>query len=435
MRNEKWIVSGREHHGGTPMAKLSISHFSFLIPHFPVCPLLLSFIIYHLSFSPAGAQPLGRYRADFAVSKTDFADSIDIEWSGEQVYVPVVIDGQQYRFLLDTGAGQSVVFAGSPLANGPTRGGIIAHDATGRSDTVPLVELPPLTLGTLTLTGCQATVQRVGATGLDGILGFDLVNGGLSMQIDVPHLRLVLTDRPVTPGPADISLRYRLNYHVPYIDIVPFGRCRERVLFDTGSTQFFAMNIGRLDDVLESAEMSMKPNKMAGFIDEGRAWGSHVIGHYGAEHYGDVQFFCLEALQLGDYSFTDVHCCTTQGGSHLGAPLLRFGLVTFDARRHRLLFQPADGQQAPFRVGNCQLEIAFVADAEGRPQVGLVWPQGVSYRQGFRQGDIIEQIDQRPVRTLSQFVRWAFERGREYIFTVRSSDGQLRNIPWVRIPE
>ena len=35
-----------------------------------------------------------RYSADFAVSASNFADSIEIEWTNEQVYVHVDIEGQ-----------------------------------------------------------------------------------------------------------------------------------------------------------------------------------------------------------------------------------------------------------------------------------------------------------------------------------------------------
>ena len=84
-------------------------------------------------------------------------------------------------------------------------------------------------------------------------------------------------------------------------------------------------------------------------------------------------------------------------------------------------------------MANRQLEIAFGADSQGRPQVSLLWEQGEPWQQGFREGDVIEQIDHQPVATLSQFIGWPFLRGREYIFTVCSADGQRRELRWVRL--
>jgi predicted aspartyl protease len=409
---------------------------------------LLALIIYHMSFVTSMAQ-LGRYKVDFFVSESDFADSIVIEWTNGQVYVPVTIEGRTLRFLLDTGASQTVVFQGTSLANGPHVGGIISYDATGRTDTVPMVLLPPVQIGGLLLTGMRATVQpRYLPSTVDGILGFDLVNGGLSMKIDVPARQLILTDRKrhfETPTPLrerqwESKLTYHLNFHVPYIDIVPFGRHAERVLFDTGSRQFFSMNKSHFDDAFWRLTKRQAMRKIADSIVEGRAVGRHAIGHFGVEPLGEVIFLHLDDLQIGTSVFTDVHALTTQGGSHIGASLLQYGSVTFIPRKRQFIFQPAFSSLTSHLlpqivVANRQLEIAFVADALGRPEVGLVWEQGVPYRLGFRQGDIIEKIDHRPVQSMAQFLRWSFQRGREYVFTLCSSQGKRRDVSWVRLRE
>lgn len=390
----------------------------------------LSFLIFHLSFSSVAAQTLGRYRAEFSLTAIDFIDTLSIEWEREQVYVPITINGRSYRFLLDTGAGMSVVYSGTPLADSPHAGDIISHDATGRSDTVRMVTLPPMQLGSVAIYGCRAVVhQRAAAiSSFDGILGFDIVNGGLSMKIDVPRRQLIITDRKrlFDREPGAVSVRYRLNYHVPYIDIVPFDRYHELVLMDTGSRQFFSMNKGHFDEA--ELDMPLLTNCMV----EGRSRGRHAIGHHGIEPEGEVAFLQLNGLRLGRYAFSDVHALTTQGGSHLGAPLLAYGSVAFNPRSRRMIFVPASDEQ-PCIVGNEQLEIAFVADSLGRAQVGLLWERGVPYRQGFRQGDIIEQIDHRPVRGFAHFVNWGFEQDREYVFTVCSPQGQRRDVRWVRL--
>jgi len=380
---------------------------------------------------------LGRYRTDFHTTPTNFADTIGIEWSHGQVYVPLTIQENRYRFLLDTGASQAVVFSDSPLAQGPLKGSIISHDATGRTDTVDMVLLPPIWLGHTKLTGLHANVQKrhPGNQQIDGILGFDLVNGGLSMKIDVPQQQLVITDRrshfPITK--ADITCRYRLNYHVPYIDIFPFGKWKERVLFDTGSRQFFAMNKSHFDDAI-MREFDRPVHKQPRDITvEGRSMGRHAMGHYGVEPLGEVAFMQLDSLRLGGSTFCRLHTLTTQGRSHLGAMLLRYGSVTFLPHRRRMIFQPATDLPI-IPIDNRQLEIAFVADSQGRPQVGLVWERGAAYAAGLRQGDVIERIDHQPVSTLAQLAGWYFIRGREYIFTIRTPEDRQREIRWVRLP-
>ena len=374
---------------------------------------------------------LGRYDADIRALPQDFCDTISVEWERDQVYVPVTAGGRTYRFLFDTGASQAVVFGGTPLADAPRVSSLLSHDAAGNVDTVSVVELPPLQLGRTTLYACRATVQPhgIGARGIDGILGFDLVNSGLSLKLDIQSRQLIISDRECAFDQEKwgAMLRYRLSYHVPYIDIIPFGRQRERVLFDTGSRNFFSMNIDHFNEAEEQRHRFDRPYRV-----EGRALGQHAIGHGGTEPMGEVVFLRLDSLGLGDCSFSAVHAITTRGGSHLGARLLNYGSVAFCPMHKRMFFQPYEGMVS--HVNNRQLDIAFVANSMQRPQVGLVWPEGTPYQRGFRQGDVIEQIDGRPVRSFMQFVSWPFERGREYVFTVRSADGRRHDIKWVRVP-
>ena len=84
-------------------------------------------------------------------------------------------------------------------------------------------------------------------------------------------------------------------------------------------------------------------------------------------------------------------------------------------------------------VGNRQTDIAIIPE-RGMPVVGLVWEQGTPYELGFREGDVIVRIDDKEVRNFNQFVRWGFETGREYRFTVRDRRGFQREVNWVRRP-
>lgn len=375
----------------------------------------------------ADAQ-LARYSLDFTLSHKDFVDSIAIEWNRQQIYLPVEINGRQHRFLLDTGAGQSVIFSDTQPEGCRPAGQMIAYDANNQRDTVAVVKLPPLTLGHLTLTGLQATVQQRTANNqnIDGIIGFDIFCKGLLGKIDVAQRRLILTDRKkFFDREAGFDVRYRLNYHVPYIQVKPFERYKERVLFDTGSRCFYVMN-------KQSFDRGKKKNARTILTQiEGCSMGRHAMGHFGVEQRGEVVFLHLHQLYMGDFLFTDLHAITTQGGSHLGAAVLDYGSLIINPLKHRLRFLPYDGQ--PFaQISNPQLEIAFI-EKDGLPAVGLVWEGGTPYQQGFREGDVILQIDHRPVRSFQQFLRWAFEPGREYRFTLRDAAGVQREVHWVRV--
>jgi hypothetical protein len=373
---------------------------------------------------PLFGQPqLARYGLAFELSKHDFADTIAIDYDQERVFLPVVINGERKRFLLDTGSGQAVVYDDAPIEGCRPAGHIISHDATGRRDTVQMLTLPPINIGSLTLTGCQATLQHraVRRQNIDGIIGFDLVCKGPAMKIDVRNRQLVLTDRKKffdsEPG---FDTRYRLNYHVPYLDIYPFTGYKDRVLFDTGSRRLYAINRNRFDEA-ERYCLRQNPRQI-----EGRSTGHYAMGFHGTEALGEVVFLALDSLRWGKFSFCDLHTLTTQGGSHIGAKVLEYGAVVFNPRRKRVRFQPYDAATRAV-IANPQLEKAIV-NVGGRPVVGLVWERSEAYRAGLRQGDVIEQVDGQPLRSFSEYLLFRPLRGRLYTFTVVDRRGFRKQV-------
>ena len=371
---------------------------------------------------------LARYSHDFTLSTKDFADTITIEWERGQVLLPVEIGGRHYRFLFDTGAAQAVVYADSPIAGCRPAGFIRSQDATGATDTVQMVMLPPMTLGRLTFTGCQATIHRrpVRGRNIDGIIGFNIINRGLSAKIDVRNRQLILTDRKnFFKNEQGVSVRYRLKCHVPYLEVWPFGNFKEWTLFDTGSRSLYAMSRQSFDAC--SAKMGQQTDSLV----EGRSVGRHAIGHFGSESLSEVVFLHFHGLRVCNYTYSNFHTLTTQGESHLGAKLLDYGSMIINPRKKRVHFQSYN-QQTQVNVDNKQLDIAFVPE-NGMPSVGLVWEQGEPYRLGFRQGDVILKIDDNVVKDFSQFVSWPFIIGREYRFTVKDKRGFNREIRWVRL--
>lgn len=381
-----------------------------------------------LSWAQKSSLQLARYSLDFTLSESNFVDSVDIEWDHGQLYVPVVMNGTTYRFLFDTGAGQAVLYDDTPIPDCQTAGVIRSFDAVGRCDTVQMVMLPPLTMGNITFTGLKATVQHraVKRKGINGIVGFDIIAKGLNVKIDVREHMMILSDlKDFFKDEGGYEARYKLNYHVPYVELSPFGRFKEPTLFDTGSRRFYSINMKSFDRGMNGA------TDMMGVVVEDRTRGQHAIGHSGVESEGEVCFLTFDALRLGGYVFTDVKTLTTQGGSHLGAALLNYGSVVFNAKRKRMYFQPY-GEGNSCSVDNDRPDIAFV-DESGHASVGIIRQGSEPYKRGFRQGDLILQIDGRPVNSFASFISWGFLAGREYRFTVRNRLGQQKEVKWVRV--
>ena len=362
------------------------------------------------------------YKPRFTVSKSHFADTIPIEFEDDQIYIRAFTRDSEYRFCLDTGSSQGIVYADSPLPYTRKLGKIVSHDANGATSHIDVVEYPDFRIGGITIHGYAGSLidSHIPHDGYDAVLGFDLVNKGLSMKIDTEKGFLVLTDNSRHfDGEGGFALKYRLPRWVPLVRISPFDDCTDEARFDTGSRRLYVMS-GK-----SRREFSAEHEEFGTQI-EGLSFGSRSIGSFGAEQPDEVAFLRLDRLKWGEFTFSDYHTMTTQGTSRIGAELLRYGSVVFLPKRKAIVFQPYGGHNS-CSVGNKQMEIAFIPH-DGRATVGLIWEGSKQYKSGFRQGDAILSIDGRPIGSFGQFLSYPFINGRQHVFMVRGADGRLREV-------
>ena len=404
------------------------------------------------------AQQLHRYNPNFGLSAENFCDTISIDVEDDLILMPVRIDNKVYRFCLDTGSSQGMVYANSNIPDLVPLGNIISRDANNHVDTVQVIQLPPFTLPTnssqLTVSGYVASLMPRHSISdkYDAIIGFDLFNRGICAKIDKQRGLLILTDEKKlfrAEEKAGYTLRYKLKWFVPYLYVSPFVRHTDEALFDTGAPLFYTMSRESFDQHLASDLANLHKNLGAGIERqvEGRAEGHLTLGGFGLEKKDEVVFLHLDRLKWGDFAFTDLHTITTQGASKIGAKLLDFGTVIINPFRKHITFQPypnevpssgeegsgvvakpspsgelEGGSPSSIRVGNKQFSVAFVP-YKGQAVVGLIWEGSPPYKAGMRQGDVILQIDQRPINSFADFQRFGFIKGERHRFRLRDQQG------------
>lgn len=373
-----------------------------------------------------------RYNPHFGLSARNFCDTIAIELEDDLVLLPVTIGNRQYRFCLDTGSSQGMVYRNSEISGLTALGSIVSRDANNRVDTVQVVSLPSFVLGGsgsgLVVSGYVASLMPRPAVSekYDAVIGFDLFNRGLCGKIDTQKKVLILTDSKkffAEEERAGYGARYKLKWFVPYLYVSPFVRHTDEVLFDTGAAQLYTMNKQSFDEHAASDLANLSKNLGVGIERqvEGRAEGRLSIGGFGVERKDEVVFLRLDRLRWGDFSFTDVRAVTTQGASKVGAQLLNYGSLIVNPFRKRLTFQPYSGADS-VHVGNKQFSVAFVP-MRGRAAIGLIWEGSEQYQAGMRQGDIVLQIDQRPILTFADFKRFRFIKGEIHRFRLQDKAG------------
>ena len=429
-------------------------------------------LLLSLSWCSLHAQQLQRYNPHFHLSAKNFCDTIPIIIEDDLILLPVTIGDQQFRFLLDTGSSQGMVYANTDVYPLVTLGNIISRDANNHQDTVQVVQLPPFTLITLpssarpaatlssertlnstpiTISGYVASLMPRDAVSskYDAVIGFDLFNRGLCAKIDRQQSVLILSDNKKAfrnEEKLGHTLRYKLKWFVPYLYVSPFVRHTDEALFDTGSTALYTMSRQSFDEHV-AADLANLSKQLGADIErqvEGRAEGHLSIGGFGIEEKDEVVFLHLDRLKWADFSFTDLHAITTQGASKIGSQILSYGSILINPFRKRITFLPnpstavplptGEGQggasdEAPssVQVANRQLGVAFVPQ-QGRAAVGLIWDQSQPYQAGMRQGDIILQIDQRLILTFADFLRFRFVKGEPHTFRLLTADGTEKTV-------
>lgn len=365
-----------------------------------------------------------RYNLKFTFTEKNFVDTIPIEFDNDQLFIPVEVGGQRLRFKLDTGSAMACIYEDSPIRNLKEVGQIQSIDATGTKKSVKVVALPTIHMGrSLTIKGYTACVHRrmVRRNREDGIIGFDLFNKGLAAKIDTRRGVMIVTDlRLLLQEMTGEVLRYQLKRFTPFVKVCPIAGEEETVLFDTGCRELYAMNKQQFDTY------ERYHPEMSEYV-EGRGRGSIAIGHFGAEHSSEIVLLALPRLRLNRFELRDVHCQTFQGNSYLGASLLKYGVMVINPFRKQLIFQPYDTSDYCM-VSNPQLEIAIVPTRDNKPCVGIVWEKSEAYKQGFRSGDIIEQVDGVPVTDFHAFIRRNYIFDQIYTFTLRDAQGRPKEI-------
>lgn len=357
------------------------------------------------------AAQIQLYDTNFKLSRKNFVIKVPIEIVHNQVFLPLVINGQSYRFKLDTGASQGVIYDDLIFDGVKQLGYIKSEDATGRMREVRTVELPSFMIETLQIKGYKVQLmhRNVVRKGEDGIIGFALFNKGIAAIIDVRNSQMILTDRKkYFNNEEGESLNYHLKKHVPVIKISPFENAEEDVLFDSGSPLFYAINNQKYKE-LESQNPTITEQV------EGVSYGSQIRGHFGREPSGKITMLNLKRLKWGNYVFCDLRCSTITGGSHLGAKLLDYGKVIINPYKKKLIFQPYNGKDSCI-VENSQNVIEIV-ERNGKAMVGMIIEQSKAWDAGFRYGCIIEKVNGQPIN-FEQFFNFGWIKNQKYQFTI-----------------
>ena len=369
------------------------------------------FLLVHLFLLMTMAET---YRYDvrpILIMNRDFVDTIPLVVRNNRVYVEVTVGSHRSLFLLDTGSGLGMVSAGSDLEPIRELGTLpTSIDFNGMQRSERIVELPEMQIGKVRVKHYPIVHSRQQAA-WDNALGFALINKGLMAKIDVRNKQLILTDRKkFFDREKGFAVKYKLQQSVPYVALEPFEGVREWTLLDTGNPGLFFLSHSQLKEWFRTG----KP------IQEQVEWQTEGVtqrGVHGVDEAQPVAFLHLNRIRWGDYCLEDVRTLTKPGDSNVGAALLKYGALIINPFSKRVVFQPYSDEDYTV-IGNRHREVILVEAPDGRAQIGLIWRDSEAYKQGVRQGDILQKINGQEIGTYEAYRRYLFLRGQTYVYTL-----------------
>jgi len=280
--------------------------------------------------------------------------TVPFDAAGNEIVVPVLVNGQARRFLLDSGAGTTFLTGQAAQNIGLTMQGHIAALGYGKATSAGIatkarIEIP----GGVWMSGQSISVlsdPHLAKTlaahgGVDGGFGYDLLT---RFAVTIDYARKTLTFRaPETPSPLapnatvlPLSLANRVPTALARLD----GKSAGRFLIDTGDSGFLRV-YAAFAQVAGLASPSARAHSQYGEGIGGRVSETVSPGHALALGHETVRGVPVSASTEPGISRVSL----LAGG--IGNGILRQFLVTFDYPNERIVLAKASATTSPLPEG------------------------------------------------------------------------------------
>jgi len=373
---------------------------------------------------------------DFDFGNFEQAEDIPIRYFGSHLFVEVLVNGKTGNFLIDSGAGKSVLNEQFCDELGiETKGSIPVMGVEDASENISFVTCESLTIQTLTLSNqvligldLNKVLTHVYGFKMDGVLGFDFFSRFIT-KIDYAKATLSVYN------PAFFN--YEGSGGILPLEINNTVRTSAKVedqytgnwLIDTGAG---------------TTSFHYPYAKDNGF--HGRKGMFSLSGGVGGDYVSkEVRF---EKLEIGKFSVDKplIHFpekpskgafASKSKIGNIGNDILRHFVVFFDYNNNRMILEKGDDFGKKFPENQTGFSIKVNYDAENnifdknKFEVRYVSPDSLSEKAGLCKGDTIVEVNGKPASGFTNVVelRKVFEQpfGTEINLVIKRND-QTKNI-------
>ena len=323
-----------------------------------------------------------------SIAERNYLTIIRFEMMGDKLIVPVSIEGQTYRFLLDTGAPNIISKELDSILNPKEIGSLPTSDATGKRSRLKVVAVKSLQFGDVSFENTATLVYDLNDSAIfrcfdiDGFIGSNMLRKSI-IQIDAETKTIILTNNKknlILDKKQSTKIRLTKNQSSPYLWIKLKGEesGREELLIDTGADDLY--------DLSKQHYSIFKEKTIFEFI--GKAEGASSISLFGDAPVNTQFKLLLPKLEVNGFEIENVVTQTTNDdNSRIGARLLQYGKMTLDYKGKRFYFQPYE-LSSPEINYDYGFSNTYIKD---KLSIGFVWDASLTDKIAF--GDEVLAIN------------------------------------------
>lgn len=272
------------------------------------------------------------------IKQKRYYQEIPFEYIRGKIIVPVTLDGEVYRFILDTGAPNILSKQVAEKLGIILSDSIKVSDANKTKQQMALVKVPKLSLSNLQFFNTTALVHTIGTADIfscfqvDGFIGSNILHHSV-VQIDHKKKKIIITDaidKVKVNKKSKTKLQLFGSQKSPYIWITLGEKLKNQVLLDTGME-------GSYDISLKAHHTFSKKDF---YKPIGKGDGAAGIGLFGTgkktTHYRTM----IYEIGLSTTTFKNVLAeTTTSTNSRIGSDFFEQGVATFDFKKKKFYFE------------------------------------------------------------------------------------------------
>lgn len=323
-----------------------------------------------------------------SINKKKYFEEIEYKMVNEKIIVPVEINNKTYHFLLDTGAPNVISKKLLDELNITKIEKIEVSDANDKKDSLQLVTVPSIKIGTLIFENSAALVNDLDnhpvlkCYNIDGFIGSNLLQKSI-LKIDKKQNKIIITDdiKQLNIKSKPLKLKLIGSQKAPYAEVKLSGKNNndvyEDVLIDTGMDGFYEMS-NRVYNAFLKYNITEEISKSVG---------SSGMGLFGNPASKEQILFKLNTFNFNTTSFNNVTANTTDdNNSRVGLEILNYGNIIIDFKSKKFYFE------AEKSINLDELTPKYSATiVDNKYVIGFVWDSELKEKIKF--GDEIVRMD------------------------------------------